>query len=227
MTKPKHPQIVPTFLVEEDTNRNRLDRLGSRALLDRELFALLIGDKSADSVDRAGGLKALLGLSLAEMKVLLPDKEAVRVVAALELAKRIEERKTVKPDKLDAPEKVFRFLEHKFPQDVEGCFVLALNRKNALLGFSQISTGTATSALMHPREVLRYCVRMSAAAFIVAHNHPSGDPTPSPADRAVTKQMAEAGRVMGIECLDHVICGKESADPAGKGWFSFGEAGLI
>jgi len=227
MTKPKHPQIVPTFLVEEDTNRNRLDRLGSRALLDRELFALLLGDKSADAVDRAGGLNALLGLSLGEMKVLLPDKEAVRVVTALEIAKRIEERRTVKPEKLDAPEKVFRFLEHKMPQDVEACFVLALNRKNNLLGNAQVSTGTATSSLMHPREVLRYCVRMNATAFIIAHNHPSGDPTPSPADRAVTKQMAEAGRVMGIECLDHVICGRESVDPAGKGWFSFGEAGLI
>jgi DNA repair protein RadC len=227
MTKPKHPQTAPAFLVEEDNNRNRLDRLGSRALLDRELFALLLGDKAAEQVDRAGGLKALLGLSLQELKVILADKEAVRVSAALELAKRIEERRTTTPEKLDAPEKVFRFLEHKIAGDVETCFVLALNRKNALLGFSQVSIGTANSALMHPREVLRYCVRMSASAFIIAHNHPSGDPTPSPADRAVTKQMAEAGRVMGIECLDHVICGKESADPAGKGWFSFGEAGLI
>lgn len=227
MTKPKHPQTAPAFLVEEDTNRNRLDRLGSRALLDRELFALLLGDKAAEQVDRAGGLKSLLGLSLQELKVILADKEAVRVAAALELAKRIEERRTTTPEKLDAPEKVFRFLEHKMPGDVEACFVLALNRRNALLGFTQVSSGTATSSLMHPREVLRYCVRMSASAFIIAHNHPSGDPSPSPADRAVTKQMAEAGRVMGIECLDHVICGKASADPAGKGWFSFGEAGLI
>jgi DNA repair protein RadC len=227
MTKPKHPQTAPAFLVEEDKNLNRLDRLGSRALLDRELFALLIGEKAADSVDRAGGLSSLIGLELAELKAVVPEAKAVALSVVLELCKRIEERRTAKPECLDKPERVFRFLEHKVPQDVEACFVLALNRRNKLLAFKQISSGTATQSLLHPREVLRFAVRCGASAFIVAHNHPSGDPSPSPADKAVTRQMADAGRVLGVECLDHVIVGKESADPEGKGWFSFGEAGLI
>ena len=85
----------------------------------------------------------------------------------------------------------------------------------------------ATSSLLHPREVFRQALKHAASAAIVAHNHPSGDPTPSPADRAVTRQLADAGRVVGVELLDHVVIGRPEADPGGKGWFSFGEAGLI
>jgi hypothetical protein len=89
------------------------------------------------------------------------------------------------------------------------------------------ASGTATSSLLHPREVFRHALKHAASAAIVAHNHPSGDPTPSPADRAVTRQLADAGRVVGVELLDHVVVGRPEADPAGRGWFSFGEAGLI
>jgi DNA repair protein RadC len=110
---------------------------------------------------------------------------------------------------------------------VEKCWVLCLNRRNRLLALHEVSSGTATSALLHPREVFRQALRHGAPAAIVAHNHPSGDPTPSAADRTVTRQLVEAGRVVGVELVDHVVMGRPEADPAGKGWFSFGEAGLI
>jgi DNA repair protein RadC len=105
--------------------------------------------------------------------------------------------------------------------------VLCLNRRNRLITIQEVSSGTATSSLLHPREVFRQALRYGAPAAIVAHNHPSGDPSPSSADRAVTRQLVEAGRVIGVELLDHVIIGRPESDPIGKGWFSFGEAGLI
>jgi DNA repair protein RadC len=129
---------------------------------------------------------------------------------------------------LDAPAKVWSRVEPLAAGlTVEKCWVLCLNRRNRLLGLHEISSGTATSSLLHPREVFRQALRHAASAVIVAHNHPSGDPAPSHADRAVTRQLAEAGRVVGVELLDHVVVGRPEADPSAKGWFSFGEAGLI
>ena len=100
-------------------------------------------------------------------------------------------------------------------------------RRDRLLALHEVGGGSATSALLHPREVFRHALKHAASAAIVAHHHPSGDPTPRPADRAVTRQLADAGRVVGVELLDHVVVGRPEADPAGKGRFSCGEAGLI
>ena len=91
----------------------------------------------------------------------------------------------------------------------------------------EISSGTATAALAHPREVFRAAVRESAASIICAHNHPSGDPAPSAPDLHVTRQLREAAKAVDIELLDHVIVGQAAADPAGRGFFSFREAGLL
>ncbi|MGH7944543.1 MAG: JAB domain-containing protein, partial [Opitutaceae bacterium] len=91
----------------------------------------------------------------------------------------------------------------------------------------EISSGTATAALAHPREVFRAAVRESAASIICAHNHPSGDPAPSAPDLHVTRQLREAAKAVDIELLDHVIVGRTGSDPAGKGYFSFREAGML
>ena len=80
---------------------------------------------------------------------------------------------------------------------------------------------------MHPREVFREAIRLSASAVIVAHNHPSGDPAPSRADIQVTRQLREAAKVIGIDLLDHIVLGRRAADPHGVGFYSFNEAGLI
>jgi DNA repair protein RadC len=134
-------------------------------------------------------------------------------------------------EKMDAPQKVFQRLSPLADGlAVEKCWVLPLNRRNRPLCSAlavEVSSGTATSSLLHPREVFRVALRFGAAAIIVAHNHPSGDPAPSHADRAVTRQLNEAGKVCGVELLDHIVLGRAEADPEKKGWFSFGEAGLI
>jgi DNA repair protein RadC len=104
---------------------------------------------------------------------------------------------------------------------------LCLNRKNRLIKRVEITSGTATAALAHPREVFRAAIRESASAVICAHNHPSGDPAPSAPDVQVTRQLREAAKAVDIELLDHVIVGRAAADPQGRGYFSFREAGML
>jgi DNA repair protein RadC len=109
----------------------------------------------------------------------------------------------------------------------ESFWVIHLNRKNRPLGRTMISLGTLTGTLVHPREVLRPAILASAAAIVVVHNHPSGDPAPSSADVQLTRQLREACQMMDIPLLDHVIIGEAEADPTGVGHYSFRQVGLI
>jgi DNA repair protein RadC len=208
-------------------------------LLDAELLELLIGAGSRGAsahqlaghlLREAGELAGLAGWERADFARIrgLGPAKAAELAACFELARRLRERVADPGARLDSPAKVWARLEPlTVGLAVEKCWVLSLNRRHRLLGLQEVSSGTATSSLLHPREVFRIALKHAAPAAIVAHNHPSGDPAPSPADRAVTRQLTEAGRVLGVELLDHVIIGRPETDPAGKGWFSFGEAGLI
>jgi DNA repair protein RadC len=109
----------------------------------------------------------------------------------------------------------------------ESFYVVCLNRKNRPLCRTRITIGTATSALAHPREIFRAAVLASACAIVCVHNHPSGDPAPSSADLTVTRQIRDAGQLMGIDLLDHVIIGTKEDDPTGRGYYSFSGAGII
>jgi DNA repair protein RadC len=110
---------------------------------------------------------------------------------------------------------------------VEKFWVLCLNRKNRLLKLVEITSGTATAALAHPREVFRAAIRESATGIICAHNHPSGDPAPSAPDMQVTRQLREAAKAVDIDFIDHVIVGNAAHDPVGRGYYSFRDAGLL
>jgi DNA repair protein RadC len=110
---------------------------------------------------------------------------------------------------------------------VEKFWVLCLNRKNRLLKQVEITSGTATSSLAHPREVFREAIRHAATAVICVHNHPSGDPAPSAADVQITRQLREAARAVDIDLIDHVILGRPEADPRGLGYHSFRQAGML
>lgn len=109
----------------------------------------------------------------------------------------------------------------------EQFFVVCLNRKNYPTGAHRVTMGTLTNSLVHPREVFRIAILNSAAAIVVAHQHPSGDPTPSAADTQITRQLKEASKAVCIDLFDHVISGVESDDPAGLGYYSFRSAGLL
>lgn len=109
----------------------------------------------------------------------------------------------------------------------EQFIVIPVTRKNHPLGRFMVSLGTASSALVHPREVFRVAILSGASAVMVSHNHPSGDPAPSRADIAVTRQLREAGQILGIELLEHLIMGTVKEDPQGLGYYSFSDAGLL
>lgn len=130
---------------------------------------------------------------------------------------------------LNRPELVPAYLKTAFETHPtqESFWVILLDRKNRPIGRVMISLGTLTSTLVHPREVLRAAILGSAAAIIVAHNHPSGDPAPSAADVQATRQLREACRAVDIDLLDHVVVGYPEADPRGRGFYSFREAGVL
>ena len=111
--------------------------------------------------------------------------------------------------------------------EIEKFWVLCLNRKNRLLRRVELTSGTATATLAHPREVFRAAVRESSSAIVCVHNHPSGDPAPSSADVQVTRQLREAAKAVDIQLLDHVIVGRAANDPLNRGYYSFRDAGMI
>lgn len=107
----------------------------------------------------------------------------------------------------DAADVYNAFREHYTPLDREQFVVLLLDGKNKVTAFNTVSTGTLTAALVHPREVFLPAILGGAAALILVHNHPSGDPEPSAEDRAITERLKQAGELLGIKVLDHVVIG--------------------
>jgi DNA repair protein RadC len=130
---------------------------------------------------------------------------------------------------VNTPQLIADYLQSAFAANPmqESFWVILLNRKNRAMGRVMISLGTLTSSLAHPREVFKPAILASASAMVVAHNHPSGDPAPSSADIQVTRQLRDAAKILDIELLDHVVVGYPESDPAGRGWYSFREAGLL
>ena len=105
--------------------------------------------------------------------------------------------------------------------------LLCLNRKNRIVSWNLVSMGTETSCLTSPREILRAALVAGGTAFILAHNHPSGDPSPSSADMEVTRAIRDAAKTVEMPMVDHVIIGSPLFDPMNKGYYSFRDAGFI
>lgn len=145
---------------------------------------------------------------------------AAQIAAAVELGRRLATARPVRP-RVRCPADVSRLLMAGMKDlDREHFYLVQLNTKHYVLGVDLISIGTLNGSMVHPREVFRAAVRRGAAALILVHNHPSGDPTPSPEDVQVTRRLVEAGRIMGIDVLDHVIIGNQR-------YVSLREAGLV
>ena len=125
------------------------------------------------------------------------------------------------PVHIRGPQDVHRFLYERASQElVEVFYVLTLNTQSRVVSCQEVTRGILNSSLVHPREVFRLAIAEGAAGIVVVHNHPSGDPTPSGDDRAVTKQLVDAGRIIDIPVYDHVVIG-------GSRYVSFAEAGLL
>jgi DNA repair protein RadC len=212
-----------------DRPRERLEAVGPEALSDAELVALLLrtGARGADShsvaarlLERPGGLLGLARASrreLAAMPGVGPAKQAT-LRAAFELGRRLAAGRLAPGASLRGPADVFRHF-HPTLRDAphERFLVLLLDGRHRLLRHEMVSQGTLTASLVHPREVFRPALRESAAALLLVHNHPSGDPTPSAEDREVTARLVRAGDLLGIPVLDHVVV-------AERGWTSLRES---
>lgn len=204
--------------------RERLRTLGVRALSLRELVALLIGSGSHRSsamevADRflaatGGRLRPLLSATPADIERVagFGSANAARLLAALELGRRAAEEHLPERPRIRGPADVYELLGGRL-RDLphEEFHALLLNAQNRVITGVAITRGILDASLIHPREVFRPAILESAAAVILVHNHPSGDPTPSAEDRAVTRQMTEAGRSIGIRVLDHIVI-------ADRGW---------
>lgn len=219
--------------------QERLLRLGPGALTDAELIALLLrsGTVGCDVLSvahrlmsQAGNLPGLLAMQPSDFRRFpgIGPVKAVQLTTTVELARRILTANTEVAPVLDRPEAIARLLRPSAAGlEVEKFWVLCLNRKNRLISQREVTSGIATSSLAHPREVFREAIREGAVALACAHNHPSGDPLPSAADVQVTRQLREAARTLDITLVDHVILGTPAHDPAGRGFYSFREAGLL
>ena len=123
---------------------------------------------------------------------------------------------------LDTPEAAFRFLRPKARRlDREHLWRIDLDTRSHVLGFEVVSIGTLSASLVHPREIMKGALLANAAGFMIAHNHPSGDCSPSPEDREVTLRVKRAGEIMGVPLIDHIVIG------GGDRFYSFKDAGLI
>lgn len=206
-------------LPEDIRPRERLLKEGAEALSDIEILAILLrtGSREATALDLASmimsrfeNLRRLLGATveeLGEIKGVGPAK-ACQIKAALELGRRTAQysdqpRRVIKtPD--DAAALVMEEMRHF---DREHFRAILLNTKNQVIGTDKVSVGTLNSSVVHPRELFRNAIKRGAASVILLHNHPSGDPAPSREDKDITHGVMEAGKIIGIEVLDHIIIG--------------------
>jgi DNA repair protein RadC len=205
---------------ETERPRERFARLGPAALRTPELLAILFGTGTAQRsaletaellFDRFGrSLRRLAAVPLARLQAApgIGPARATVVQAALELGRRMAEEAHADPERIAGPQDVFRRV-HLRLRDLrhEEFHVLLLNTQNAVLRDVLVTRGILDASVVHPREVFAPAIAESAAAVLLVHNHPSGDPRPSHADREVTRQLAAAGRILGIPVRDHVIVG--------------------
>jgi DNA repair protein RadC len=216
-----------------DRPRERLWALGAAALTATELLAILLGtgDGTSDASGLArdllaradGSLRELASRPAAELTRTrgVGSAKAARLLAAFELASRILQEQRPALPRVRAPEDVVTLLSPRLRDlAVEEFHVLALDSQSRVRREILVTRGLLNSALVHPREVFRAAIAEAAAGIIVVHNHPSGDPTPSPEDRAVTRQLAEAGKLLDLPLYDHVIL-------AGDRFLSFVAAGML
>ena len=218
--------------------RERLAALGADALSHAELIAILLrtGLKGANAVEigrqllqKFGTLQLLAQASIADLQKVrgIGRDKAVTLVAAFALARKMAGELHSESPVLDNPQNVVRLLrEQNLLKSVETLQVLLLNARRKLIRVEEISDGTLDTILVHPREVFKSAIAANAHAIVLAHNHPSGDPTPSDADIKVTRDLIRAGQLLKIEVLDHIIIGRATPERA-KDYSSLRELGYF
>ena len=205
-------------LAPDDRPREKLLRVGAAALGDNELVAVLLGSglRECDVLGVAGALLEAAGDASGLGRATAPGlmrtpgvgpTRAARLLAAIELGRRAVAPRAARP-RLGSPSAVGAYLLPRHGGHREERFgVLLLDTKHRLIRAVAISLGTLDASLVHPREVFRAAAEHSAATVVLFHNHPSGDPAPSGDDLQLTRRLAQAGELMGIAVVDHVVLG--------------------
>lgn len=241
-------ELAYTFFMPENSRlkdqppserpRERLVALGADCLGHAELIAILLrtGLKGANAVEigrqlvqKFGSLQALAQASIEDLKSIkgIGRDKAVTLMAAFALARKMAGELQCESPVLDNPETIARLVrEANLVKNVETLQVVLLNTRRRLIRIEEISEGTLDTLLAHPREVFKRAIAANAAAVILVHNHPSGDPMPSEADVKVTRDLIRAGHVLKIEVIDHVIIGRATAERA-KDYSSLRELGYF
>lgn len=207
-------------LPTEDKPREKLIAHGPDALTNGELLAVILGVGTrkeevltmASRVFREYGEKAIADQTNPQKvseALDIPISKASQIVASFELGRRFYSQRNGKPKTLRTPKEVWELTADMRELPKEQMLGLYLNSRYVLVHSEVVAIGTVDASIVHPREVFRPALEHAASAVILVHNHPSGDATPSKADKEITKQLKEAGKLMGIELLDHVVVTKE------------------
>lgn len=203
----------------EERPRERMQHYGPGALSHAELLAILLrtGTKDESSVhlaqrilNESGGLRRLAESEWEELTRIrgIGPAKALQLQAAIELGRRVARSRLPDTVKITCPQDAANLLMEELRHLKEEHFVcLFLDTKNQVIGRQTLSIGSLNASIVHPREVFRAAIRRSSASILCAHNHPSGDPTPSPEDIALTRRLSEAGELLGVELLDHLVIG--------------------
>jgi DNA repair protein RadC len=219
-------------LPAEERPRERLRKLGPDALSSVELLALIIGrgipGRSVLTIahELLKQFKSVKGVSEATIEELSAVKgigaaKAAQLKAAFELGRRQDLYDEPVTFEITTPRAVVKAIRASIQDKAKEHFkLLLLNTRNRIIGIAAISTGTANASLVHPREVFKAAIAHGAASVVLAHNHPSGNPEPSDDDVSLTRRLVEAGRLLGIEVLDHIIVTHKDS-------ISFKEKGLL
>jgi DNA repair protein RadC len=240
MSDSPYPHLRVKDLAVGERPQERLEKLGPAALSDTELIAMLLRSGSRGHnvlsiaqrlITEAGSLSRLVRWTETDFRrhTGIGRVKALQLVTVMEIVRRgLTQSVEAEDSVLNRPELILAHFKGQVAGlAVEKFWVLCLNRKNRLLKQVEVTSGTATSSLAHPREVFREAIRHGAAAVVCVHNHPSGDPAPSAADVQVTRQLRDAAKAVDIDLLDHVILGRAGADPLGRGYYSFRESGVL
>ena len=202
-----------------DRPRERLMRQGAQSLSNQELIAILLGTGTKNESVLTVASRVLLNFeklhnlkyaTLEEMVAIkgIGEVKAVSLLAAIELGRRLASKDLEERFTIRSPEDAASFLMQDMTSLQQEHFVcLFLNVKNQVIHKKTIFVGSLNASIVHPREIYREAVKRSAASIICSHNHPSGVPTPSPEDIDVTNRLFEAGKIVGVDLLDHVIIG--------------------
>jgi DNA repair protein RadC len=218
-------------LQESDRPRERLSALGAQALANAELIAILlrvgvVGESAVDVGQRLlkkfGGIS---GLHRASMKELMEqhgiaEAKAAQIKAAIELGRRLTLESPEERASINSPADAAALVQYEMSAlEQEHLRVILLDRRNHVLEIVEVYKGSVNSSQVRVGELFKDAIRINASAIIVVHNHPSGDPTPSPDDVAVTRAIVQAGKLLDVDVLDHMVIGQ------GK-WVSLKERGL-